>query len=147
MGIFDFLKKKSHDIITSDGLNVTYYKNNSKKIVKERYYSVNGQKHGEYKSYYLDGKTVNLQAIFFEGLLDGECKKWSISNPFGGGCWSYIENYEKGELRRRKVYRCAGKSPLNEQSKTRELSFDETFKKGNSETGHIEEDIKNRKKA
>jgi len=142
MGIFDFFKKKSNDLITNDGLNLTYYK--GKKILKERYYSVNGQKHGEYRSFYLDGETKHLHANFFEGKLDGECKSWSISNPIGGGCWSYIEDYEKGELRRRRNYLRGGSSPLNEQSKTRKLSLDETFNKGNSEIGHMEEDIKNR---
>ena len=58
MKFFDFLKKKSKDVITENGLNETYYKGESKKILKERFYTKDGKRHGKYESFYIEGTTL-----------------------------------------------------------------------------------------
>ncbi len=79
MGIFDWLFGSKHeDVINENGINETYRKKEKKKIIKERFYKKNDKRHGEYKSFYLDGSTENIIANYEEGKLHGECRKWSI---------------------------------------------------------------------
>jgi len=142
MGIFDWLFGSKHeDVINENGINETYRKKEKKKIIQERFYKKNDKRHGEYKSFYLDGSTENIIANYEEGKLHGECKKWSILNPFGGGCWRYIEIYENGDLRNRKVFNCGASKPLDPITKTRTLANEENFKAGDPEKGYIAEDI------
>ena len=68
--------------------------------------------HGKYESFYLDGITVSITANYINGKLHGECKKWSILNPFGGGCYRDIEKYDHGELRHQKFYFTGSSKPL-----------------------------------
>ena len=139
MGLFGLFKKRKQDVLTQNGLNETYRKGNGGiMVIKERYYTSNGLKNGSYKSFYLDGETLNLQANFKDGKLDGDFRKWSISNVFGGGgCWRYIERYKDGEVRERKYFRCGGSSPLNQETKTRELASHDIYEKGNSIKGEM----------
>ena len=111
-------------------------------VIKERYYTSNGLKNGTYQSFYLDGETLNLKANFKDGKLDGDCRKWSISNVFGGGgCWRYIEMYKDGEVRERKYFRCGGSSTLNPATQTRELVSHDIYEKGNTTKGEMEIDL------
>jgi antitoxin component YwqK of YwqJK toxin-antitoxin module len=143
MGLFDWLLKPKHgDLINENGINETYRKKQKNKIVKERFNTKDGLRHGEYKSFYLDGTTINIIANYKDGKLDGECKKWSISSgPFGGDCWRYIEIYENGELRNKKVYFTGASNPLDPIKKIRTLANEAEFKEGNSEKGLIAENI------
>ena len=145
MGIFDWLFGPKHeDLINENGINETYRKKEKKKIIKEQFYKKDGKRHGEYKSFYLDGFTVNIIANYKDGKLNGECKKWSISaGPFGGDCWRYIEIYENGELRNREVYYTGASKPLDPIKKVRTLANESKFDPGNSEKGFIAEDIEN----
>ena len=107
MGIFDFFLKKSHVEITNDGLNVTYYKNNKIKIVKERYYSINGQKHGEYKSYYLDG-IIEKECNYINGKFEGIYKSYYKNGQIIEHCnfingkieGSYKSYYVNGQIKK-----------------------------------------------
>tara|TARA_B100000795_G_C22463535_1_gene310156 strand:- start:89 stop:529 length:441 start_codon:yes stop_codon:yes gene_type:complete len=144
MKFFDFLKKKSKDVITENGLNETYYKGESKKILKERFYTKDGKRHGKYESFYNEG-TTEITANYINGKLHGECKKWSILNAFGGGCYRDIEIYDHGELRNQKFYYTGSNKPLDPITKTRTLSKETNFEPGNSEIGSIRADISNRK--
>jgi hypothetical protein len=146
MGIFDWLFGKKHqDLINENGLNETFYKER-KKILKERFHAKEGKRHGKYESFYLDGTTVSLTASYNEGKLHGECKSWTILTPFGGGCYRYIENYENGELRNRKVYYTGASKPIVDSvKKIKELANEQNFEPGNSEKGYIEEGISGRK--
>jgi antitoxin component YwqK of YwqJK toxin-antitoxin module len=134
MGLFGLFKKRNQDVLTHNGLNETYRKcNGGKMVIKERYYTSDGLKDGSYKSFYLDGETLNLQANFKDGKLDGDSRKWSIANVFGGGgCWRYIERYKDGEVRERKYYRCGGSSLLNSATLTRELVSHDIYEKRNA---------------
>jgi len=143
MGLFGLFKKRKQDVLTQNGLNETYRKGNvGKMVIKERYYTSNGLKNGTYQSFYLDGETLNLKANFKDGKLDGDCRKWSISNVFGGGgCWRYIEMYKDGEVRERKYFRCGGSSTLNPVTHTRELVSHDIYEKGNTTKGEMEIDL------
>ena len=113
-----------------------------RKILKERFYTKDGKRQGKYESFYKDGLTVNITANYVYDKLHGECKTWSIANPFGGGCYRYIENYVNGELRSRKAYLTGASSPLvDPEKKLKELAKEVNFAPGNSEKGYIEEDI------
>ena len=143
MGIFDFLKK-SKNIENDNGLNETFYKKSGR--LKERFHKENGVRHGKYEAFYDDvNQTIYLIGNYNSGKLNGECRYWSILQPFGGGCWRYIENYENGELRNRKVYYTGASKPLDSIKKIRTLANEQNFEPGNSEEGFIEEDIANRK--
>ncbi len=141
MGIFDWLfGSKYEDLINENGINETYRKKNG--VIKERFYTKDGKRHGEYKSFYLDGSTASVIANYKDGKLHGECKKWSVSaGPFGGNCWRYIEIYENGELRNQKLYYCGASQPLDPVKKVRTLAHEKNFKPGNSEKGFTVEDI------
>jgi len=142
MGMFDWLFGSKHeDIINENGVNVIYRKKEKKKIIHEQFYTKDGKRHGEYKSFYMDGSTVSIVANYKEGKLHGECRQWSILGPFGGDCWRYIETYENGELINRKVYNCGASKPLDPINKVRTLHQEKNFKAGNSEKGYIAEDI------
>ena len=143
MGIFDWLFGPKHeDLINENGINETYRKKQKNKIVKERFNTKDGRRYGEYKSFYLDGSTINIIANYKDGKLHGECKKWSISSgPFGGDCWRYIEIYENGELRNKKVYFTGASKPLDPIKKIRTLANEADFEAGNSEKGLVAEDI------
>tara|TARA_B110000967_G_C18613044_1_gene424962 strand:- start:57 stop:659 length:603 start_codon:yes stop_codon:yes gene_type:complete len=138
-------QKNYPDLINENGLNETYFKNKKKKILKERFYTKDSIRHGKYESFYLDGITVSITANYINGKLHGECKKWSILNPFGGGCYRDIEKYDHGELRHQKFYFTGSSKPLDTITKTRTLSKETNFELGNSEIGSIREDISGRK--
>ena len=148
MGIFDWLFGPKHeDLINENGINETYRKKQKNKIVKERFNTKDGRRYGEYKSFYLDGSTINIIANYKDGKLHGECKQWSILGPFGGDCYRYIENYENGELRNRKVYFTGTSKPiLDHEKKIKALANEENFEIGSSEQGFIDEDINRLKK-
>jgi hypothetical protein len=138
-------QKNYADLINENGLNETYYKNQKKKILKERFYTKDSIRHGKYESFYLDGITVAITANYINGKLHGECKKWSILAPFGGGCYRDIEIYDHGELRNQKFYFAGSSKPLDPITKTRTLSKETNFEPGNSEIGSIRADISGRK--
>ena len=141
-----FLFQKTYqDLINENGINETYYKGERKKILKERFYTKNGKRHGKYESFILDGSTVSITANYDEGRLHGECRKFMSINPFGGGCYSNIEIYEHGELRNKKVYFTGASKTLDPVKKIRTLANETNFDTGNSEQGLIEEYIAARK--
>jgi hypothetical protein len=135
--------KKHKSLISNNGVNETYFRGGRTRVLKERFYTKDGERHGKYESFYLDGLTVNITANYNYSKLHGESKTWSIATPFGGGCYRYIENYENGELRNRKVYLTGVSSPLvDPEKKLKELAKEVSFEPGNSEKGYIEEDIR-----
>jgi hypothetical protein len=137
MGIFDFLKKNKN-VENDNGLNETFRKKGGR--IKERFYKENGVRHGKYEAFYDDvNQTTHIIANYNFGKIHGECRQWSILQPFGGGCWRYIENYENGELRNRKVYTAGSSKPLDPIKKIRTLVKEENFETGNSEKGLIED--------
>jgi antitoxin component YwqK of YwqJK toxin-antitoxin module len=148
MGIFDWLFGAKHqDLINENGLNEIFFKTEKRKILKERLHTKDGLKNSKYESFYLDGRTVNITANYKDGKLHGECKQWSILGPFGGDCYRYIENYENGELRNRKVYFTGASKPiLDHEKKIKALANEENFEIGSSEQGFIDEDINRLKK-
>jgi antitoxin component YwqK of YwqJK toxin-antitoxin module len=123
------------NLTNDNGLNETYYKKT--KILKEKFYKKQGKRHGKYESYFNDGITVNISAFYNDGLLHGECKEWSIA----GGCYRYIEVYENGLLKNRKVYFTGMSKPLDTKTNLRELANEIDFSGENIETGYIYEDI------
>jgi hypothetical protein len=153
MGIYAWLFKKHKNIITENGMNKTFYQKR-RKILKEKFYSKDGKRHGKYESFYsflramgtdgklINGATVCITANYKEGKLHGECKTWTVLTPFGGGCYRYIENYENGELLNRKVYYTGASKPIVDPiKKIKELANEESFEPGSSEIGYIKKKI------
>lgn len=136
MWFFNFLKKDkiilNNTILNDNGLNVTYYKKGN--FLKERYYKKDGVRDGEYHSFYShENSTVFIVAYYDNGLLHGECLQWSLA----GGCYRFIEVYNKGKLVSRKVYFTMG----DERGK---IANEEFFQEYSLEIGIIQEDIERR---
>jgi antitoxin component YwqK of YwqJK toxin-antitoxin module len=138
MGIFEWIFGPNHkDVICDNGLNQIFRKKERKKILEEQFYKKNGKREGKYESYYLN-EVVHISANYVNGKLHGKAKEFSAS----GNCYRYVETYENGILKNRKVYFTGFSKPiLDHKEKLKELANEQNFDENSSEKGYAYEDI------
>lgn len=94
--MFSFLKKKPKN--NPDGENIIFHKGS--KQVMAKFHMANGELHGRFERYYLDG-AVSLKADFSEGLLQGLATEWSTM----ANCNRVEEIYSQGVCVQQKLMR------------------------------------------
>ena len=86
--MFSIFKKKQKN--NPDGENIIFHKGS--KQVMAKFHMANGELHGRFEKYYLDG-AVSLKADFVAGQLQGLATEWSTM----ANCNRIEEVYSQGE--------------------------------------------------
>lgn len=94
--MFSIFKKKQKN--NPDGENIIFHKGS--KQIMAKFHMANGELHGRFEKYYLDG-AVSLKADFVAGQLQGLATEWSTT----ANCNRVEEIYSQGVCVQQKLMR------------------------------------------